>query len=125
MDGSGAYTIHRPDEWVFAHTGLAEGNKFGGADTIVGYECDGCEFTLVRKTAAHGARRTRVSLFSARRRPSGIRTTPRYDAWQPGHRGHAVMGYISGVEPCLRLGPTTGHTAWLEGILPSSRLRGM
>ena len=43
MDGSGAFTVHRPDHWLFAGTGLTRGKEFGGKDTIVGYECDGCE----------------------------------------------------------------------------------
>ena len=47
LDGSGAYKVHRPEHWVFEGTGLREGEEFGGATTIVGYECDGCEFTLV------------------------------------------------------------------------------
>ena len=45
MNGSGAFTVHRPDHWVFAGTNLARGTEFGGKDTIVGYECDGCDFT--------------------------------------------------------------------------------
>ena len=46
MDGKGSYTVHRPDHWLFAGTGLQRGDDFGGKDTIVGYECDGCEYTL-------------------------------------------------------------------------------
>lgn len=47
MDGSGAYTVHRPEHWIFKGTGLEKGQEFGGKHTIVGYECDGCEFSLV------------------------------------------------------------------------------
>ena len=47
MDGPAAYTVHRPDHWIFTGTGLDRDGTFGGNDTIVGYECDGCEFTLV------------------------------------------------------------------------------
>lgn len=43
MDGPASYIVHRPDHWIFAGTGLERGNRFGGKDTIVGYECDGCE----------------------------------------------------------------------------------
>ena len=43
---TGAYTVHRPEHWAFAHTGLANGATFGAAHTVVGYECDGCEFEL-------------------------------------------------------------------------------
>jgi hypothetical protein len=42
---TGAYTVHRPDHWVFAGTGLQAGEGFGGADAIVAYECDGCALT--------------------------------------------------------------------------------
>jgi hypothetical protein len=44
MDGKAAYTVHRPEHWLFAGTGLGRDAEFGGKDTIVGYECDGCEF---------------------------------------------------------------------------------
>jgi N,N-dimethylformamidase beta subunit-like, C-terminal len=43
-DASGAYTVHRPDHWVFAGTGLDAGREFGRTDVIVAYECDGCAF---------------------------------------------------------------------------------
>jgi hypothetical protein len=46
MDGKGAFRVHRPDHWVFAGTGLERGAEFGGKHTVVGYECDGCEFEL-------------------------------------------------------------------------------
>lgn len=46
MDGKGAYEVHRPEHWLFAGTDLKRGSEFGGKDTIVGYECDGCEFEL-------------------------------------------------------------------------------
>ncbi len=45
MDGTGAYQVHRPEHWLFAGTDLTQGSHFGGKDTIVGYECDGCEMT--------------------------------------------------------------------------------
>ena len=46
MDGSGAYTAHRPDHWLFAGTNLKKGDSFGAKlpdYKVVGYECDGCE----------------------------------------------------------------------------------
>lgn len=43
MTDPAEYEVHRPDHWVLAGTGLKRGDKFGGKDTIVGYECDGCE----------------------------------------------------------------------------------
>jgi hypothetical protein len=46
MDGKGAYTVHRPDHWLFEGTGLARDAEFGAKQTIVGYECDGCDFEI-------------------------------------------------------------------------------
>ncbi len=44
--GAGAYTIHRPEHWLFDGTGIDYGDLLGAASTIVGYECDGCDFTV-------------------------------------------------------------------------------
>jgi hypothetical protein len=46
MDGRGSFTTRRPDHWVFEGTGLEGGGEFGGKHTVVGYECDGCEFVI-------------------------------------------------------------------------------
>jgi hypothetical protein len=47
VGGEGSYTIHRPDHWIFKETGLKRGDQLGKKSPIVGYECDGCLFTLV------------------------------------------------------------------------------
>jgi hypothetical protein len=44
-NGAGGYTVHRPDHWMFEGTGIGYGDVLGAAATIVGYECDGCDFT--------------------------------------------------------------------------------
>ncbi len=41
-DGTGAYTVHRPDHWALSGTGLASGDELGRGSFIVGYEVDGC-----------------------------------------------------------------------------------
>ena len=46
MDGKGAYTVHRPEHWLFEGTKLGRGDQLGARHTVVGYECDGCEFEL-------------------------------------------------------------------------------
>ncbi|WP_203328886.1 N,N-dimethylformamidase beta subunit family domain-containing protein [Candidatus Laterigemmans baculatus] len=46
MDGPASYEVHRPEHWVFEGTNLKLEDRFGGEDSIVGYECDGCEFEL-------------------------------------------------------------------------------
>ena len=43
QDGPTGYTVHQPDHWAFAGTGLQRGDILGSQDTIIGYECDGCE----------------------------------------------------------------------------------
>lgn len=43
--GAGGYTIHRAQHWIFDDTELDYGDVLGAAATIVGYECDGCDFT--------------------------------------------------------------------------------
>jgi hypothetical protein len=35
------YTVRQPDHWVFAGTGLMDGQTFGAKDRLVGYEVDG------------------------------------------------------------------------------------
>jgi hypothetical protein len=44
-NGAGGYTVHRPDHWLFAGTGIGYGDLLGAGSTVVGYECDGCDFT--------------------------------------------------------------------------------
>ena len=44
--GASAYTVCRPDHWAFAGTGLRYGDALGLVPRIVGYEVDGCDFTL-------------------------------------------------------------------------------
>lgn len=46
-DGAGGYTVHRPGHWLFEGTGLEYGDVLGADSVVVGYECDGCEMTLV------------------------------------------------------------------------------
>ena len=42
----GAYVVHRPEHWVYEGTGMTTGASFGAEHTVVGYECDGCEWVL-------------------------------------------------------------------------------
>jgi hypothetical protein len=43
---SGAFTVYRPHHWAFAGTELCYGDALGLGSFIVGYEVDGCAFTL-------------------------------------------------------------------------------
>ena len=44
--GDGWYIVHQPEHWAFANTGLRRSDRLGEQDKIVGYECDGCLFSL-------------------------------------------------------------------------------
>jgi len=46
-DGYGGYTVSDASHWLFDGTGLQDGDVFGLADTIVGYEADGAALTWV------------------------------------------------------------------------------
>jgi len=43
--GAGGYTVHRHEHWLFDGTDIGYGDLLGAGATIVGYECDGCDFT--------------------------------------------------------------------------------
>jgi hypothetical protein len=115
MDGSGAFTVHRPEHWLFAGTGLEKGAVFGGKDTIVGYECDGCEFTLKDglpdPTHRDGtpASLVIVATAPARWHPDDCEW---YDRWEKGRLGAAVLGtYTQGGTVV-----TVGTTDWAHGL---------
>jgi len=44
-NGAGGYTVHRPNHWLFEGTGIGYGDLLGAGAVVVGYECDGCDFT--------------------------------------------------------------------------------
>ena len=43
-DGYGDYAVYNTQSWIFKGTGLKDGDEFGGASAIVGYETDGSRF---------------------------------------------------------------------------------
>ena len=45
-NGAGGYTVYRPDHWMFDGTDIDYGDVLGSNTTTVGYECDGCEYTI-------------------------------------------------------------------------------
>jgi hypothetical protein len=115
MDGSGAFTVHRVDHWLFAGTGLKPGDLFGGKDSIVGYECDGCEFTIEDgkpvPTHRDGTPESFVILATAPARwhPDDCEW---YDHWRKGRVGAAVIGtYTKGGTVV-----TVGTTDWAHGL---------
>jgi hypothetical protein len=115
MDGSGAFTVHRPDHWLFAGTKLARGSAFGGKDTIVGYECDGCELTwkdgLPSPTHRDGTPKgfTVVATAPARWHSADCEW---YEKWEKGRTGNAVMGVYTRGGTVV----TVGSTDWSHGL---------
>ncbi len=115
MDGSGAYTVHRPDHWMFAGTGLKRGDTFGGKDTIVGYECDGCELEwrdgLPFATHRDGTPETFEVLGSAPAQwhPDDCQW---YERWENGRKGNAVLGAYQRGGTVM----TVGSTDWAHGL---------
>lgn len=115
MDGSGAYAIHRPDHWLFAGTNLQRGDALGGKDTIVGYECDGCELKwtngLPHATGNDGTPKNFEVLATAPARwhPDDCEW---YDRWEKKREGHAVVGVYTRVGTVV----TVGSTDWAHGL---------
>jgi N,N-dimethylformamidase beta subunit-like, C-terminal len=115
MDGSGAFTVYRPDHWIFAGSGLKQGDTFGGKDTIVGYECDGCEFTmkdgLPEPTHRDGTPESFVILATAPARwhPDDCEW---YERWEKGREGAAMLGIYHRGGTVV----TTGTTDWAHGL---------
>lgn len=118
MDGSGAYLVHRPDHWLFAGTGLKAGEEFGGKDSIVGYECDGCEIEwrdgLPFPTHRDGTPKSFEILGTcpAKWAPGDSWW---YEGWPgPDHQGHAVLGVYTSEKGGTVV--TTGSTDWAHGL---------
>ncbi|MBT6239858.1 MAG: hypothetical protein HOI50_16005, partial [Verrucomicrobia bacterium] len=115
MDGSGAYTVHRPEHWVFAGTSLKQKDVFGGKDSIVGYECDGCEMTwkegLPFPTYQDGTPPSFQILCTAPARwhPDDCQW---YDQWENGRAGNAVLGIYTRGGTVF----TCGSTDWSHGL---------
>jgi hypothetical protein len=104
MEGSGAYTVRRADHWVFEGTGLKNGDMFGGTDTIVGYETDGCLYEerdgFPYPTGADG---TPLDFHILAQAPASVRT---------GHNGCATMG----LHQPGGIFFNAGTTDWVDGL---------
>ncbi len=115
MDDPAEFTVHRPDHWVFEGTSLQRGDRFGGADTIVGYECDGCELTwqdgLPFPTHRDGTPEsfTVLSTCPTRWHPDDAEW---YERWEKNRIGQAVMGVYTRGGTVF----TAGTTDWAHGL---------
>jgi hypothetical protein len=121
MDGKASYAVHRPDHWVFEKTGLKQKDEFGGKDTIVGYECDGCELTtsggLPVPTGKDGTPKEFVVLATcpARWHPDDAFW---YERFEQNREGAAVLGvYVRGGTVF-----TCGSTDWAHGLRGQDRV---
>jgi hypothetical protein len=52
------YRVQHADHWVYAGTGLRDGDVFGAGDYLIGYECDGAEFDRADLDAGRPVRPT-------------------------------------------------------------------
>ena len=115
MDGPGEYTAHRPEHWVFEGTDLTQDDTFGGANTIVGYECDGCELTIENglpvPTYRDGTPEGFTILATApvRWHPDDCEW---YERWERGRTGAATMGIYTKGGTVF----TAATTDWSHGL---------
>ena len=115
MDGSGAFTAHRTDHWIFEGTGLKPNDPIGGKHTVVGYECDGCEIEWREKlpfpTHRDGTPKNFQILATAPARwhPDDCQW---YGKWENGREGNAVLGIYERGGTVV----TTGTTDWAHGL---------
>jgi hypothetical protein len=115
MDGDGAFTVHRPEHWIYEGTKLKKGDKFGAKDSIVGYECDGCEIVwkdgLPFPTHRDGTPKTFTILGScpAKWAPEDCLW---YERFERDRVGNAVLGVYEKTGTVF----TCGSTDWSHGL---------
>jgi hypothetical protein len=115
MTDPAEYEVHRPDHWIFAGTELKRGDKFGGKDTIVGYECDGCELEwkngLPFPTFKDGTPKTFEVLATCpvRWHPDDAEW---YEKWEIGRTGAACLGLYTNNGTVF----TAATTDWSHGL---------
>lgn len=137
--GTGGYTVHRSGHWAFADVPVRRGDVVGADPPTVGYECDGCDLTMINglPTAA-GTGGTPANFEVLATAPAHLWTNEELDPGLPGSyigelnwvaeriggadtaenrerftNGHAVMGtYTRGAGEVF----TTGCTDWAYGL---------
>ncbi len=137
-NGAGGYTVYRPEHWVFEGTEVVYGDLIGAAAVTVGYECDGCDFTmrdgLPHPTGSDGTPADFEILGMTPARPFGRDNSPRgvpdgarseceFIAWRVlgsetsedvarFEHGHAMMGIHQPGGTVF----TAGTTEWAWGL---------
>ncbi len=117
MEGPGAYTVYQPEHWLLSGTGLKRGDLFGGKETIVGYECDGCEIEWRNGSPVPTHRDgtpegfTILAMSPAKWHPDD---SAWYERWEMDRVGQAVLG--SYTIPGGGTVFTTGSTDWAHGL---------
>ncbi len=115
MDGPGSFVVHRPDHWLFKGSKLRRGDRFGEKDTIVGYECDGCEMKwqdgLPFPTHSDGTPETFTILGSCPARWAAGDSLW-YDRFPKDRVGAAVLGVYTNGGTVV----TAGTTDWAHGL---------
>lgn len=115
MDGPASFEVHRPDHWVLEGTNLKQGDRFGGEETIVGYECDGCEIEwkdgLPFATGKDGTPESFIILGTcpAKWHPGDSHW---YEEFPSGRVGNATMGIYTKGGTVF----TAGSTDWAHGL---------
>ena len=109
------FTVHRPDHWLLEGAGLKRGDRFGAKDSIVGYECDGCELEwrdgLPFPTHRDGTPETFEVLATCpvRWHPDDAEW---YERWEKGRTGQACLGVYQRGGTVV----TAGTTDWAHGL---------
>lgn len=87
INGSGGYTVFHSDDWIFRGTNVRDGDIFGHASAIVGYEVDGALY--------YWGRDSMMALIGADRTPRNFRILGLSPAASEsgGTTGAATMGY--------------------------------
>lgn len=142
-NGAGGYTVHRADHWIFDGTDIDYGDVLGGDARIVGYECDGCDFTytdgLPHPTGSDGTpdnfvilgtapaahfTRTTAARPPAPNEPSELEFISSRVFGERGHEhrlehGHAVLGTYTSAGGGTVV--TSGSTDWAHGLAAHDR----
>jgi hypothetical protein len=113
--------VHRPEHWIFAGTGLKRGDVFGDKDTIVGYECDGCEIEwrdgLPFATGKDGTPKSFEVLATC-----PVRWHPDdaawYERWNKSEDGASTLGVYTQGGTVF----TTASTDWAHGLKGGDRI---